>query len=103
MLHGLPHPGSFLLGDTHRSVLLPDLHEVEEAIQHGDPAPGALSSDFLASFLARALENWQSEFLQMASFVVLATYFIHRGSPQSRDRDDEMAADIKAIKKKLDA
>jgi hypothetical protein len=48
-------------------------------------------------------ENWQSEFLQLASFVILATYMIHRGSPQSRDTDDEMAEDIKAIRKKLDA
>ena len=79
------------------------LHEVNEAIRHGEAAPGALSRDFLQSFLASALENWQSEFLQLASFVVLATYFIHRGSPQSRDGDDEMAADIKAIKDKLGA
>jgi hypothetical protein len=76
--------------------------EVHEAIQHGEAAPGALSSEFLVSFAASALENWQSEFLQLASFVILATYFIHRGSPQSRDGDDEMAADIKAIRNKLE-
>lgn len=79
------------------------LHEVKDAARHGEPAAGALSGDFLQSFLASALENWQSEFLQLASFVVLATYFIHRGSPQSRDGDDEMAADIKAIKNKIGA
>jgi hypothetical protein len=49
------------------------------------------------------LENWQSEFLQLMSFVILATYFIHRGSPQSRDGSDEMAQDIKAIRQKLGA
>jgi hypothetical protein len=47
--------------------------------------------------------SWQSEFLQLASFVVLATYFIHRGSPQSRESDDQMAADIKAIKNTIGA
>ena len=78
-------------------------HEVDQALQHGQAAPGATSGDFLNSFLASVFENWQSEFLQLVTFVVLATYFIHRGSPQSRDGDDEMAADIKAIKKKLDA
>ncbi|HKY46845.1 MAG TPA: hypothetical protein VJQ79_02565 [Acidimicrobiia bacterium] len=33
----------------------------------------------------------------------VATYLIHRGSPQSRDTDDEMAEDTKAIRRKLDA
>ncbi|HWB89053.1 MAG TPA: DUF6766 family protein [Acidimicrobiia bacterium] len=78
-------------------------HEVDQALQHGGAAPAIFSSDFWNSFLASVLENWQSEFLQLASFVVFATYFIHRGSPQSRDGSDEMAADIKAIKEKLGA
>jgi hypothetical protein len=78
-------------------------HEVDQALQHGDAAPGIFSSEFWNAFLASVLENWQSEFLQLASFVVFATYFIHRGSPQSRDGSDEMAADIKAIKEKLGA
>ncbi|MFN2487520.1 MAG: DUF6766 family protein, partial [Acidimicrobiia bacterium] len=78
-------------------------HEVAQAIQHGEPAPTWLSKDFWNAFLASVFENWQSEFLQLASFVIFATYMIHRGSPQSRDNADEMAADIKAIRKKLDA
>jgi hypothetical protein len=63
----------------------------------------AISLEFLHSFLASTFDNWQSEFLQLLSFVVLATYLIHRGSPQSRDTEDEMAADIKAIRKNLGA
>ena len=78
-------------------------HEVEEALQHGQAPSGATSGEYLTSFLASVFENWQSEFLQVVTFVVLATYFIHRGSPQSRDGDDEMSADIKAIKEKLGA
>lgn len=78
-------------------------HEVDQAVQHGQPAPEATSAEYLNSFWASALENWQSEFLQLASFVILATYFIHRGSPQSRDGDDELKADIKAIREKLEA
>ena len=38
------------------------------------------------------LLNWQSEFLQLLAFVVLTTYFIHRGSHESRDGDDELKA-----------
>lgn len=77
--------------------------EVDEAIQHGTEIPALFSSDFWNAFLSSVFENWQSEFLQLASFVILATYFIHRGSPQSRDGSDEMSADIKAIKDKLGA
>lgn len=77
-------------------------YEVDQAIQHGEPPPAAGSAEFLNSFLASMLENWQSEFLQLVSFVILATYFIHRGSPQSRDGDDELKADIKAIRATLE-
>jgi hypothetical protein len=78
-------------------------HEVAEASLHGHSLPGALSGDYLVSFAASVFENWQSEFLQLLSFVVLATYFIHRGSPQSGDTAQEMSEDIKAIKEKLGA
>jgi hypothetical protein len=78
-------------------------HEVDEASQHGERLGSVLSADFMQSFLASTFENWQSEFLQVLTFVVLATYLIHRDSPQSRDGNDEMAEDIKAIRKKLDA
>jgi hypothetical protein len=78
-------------------------HELEEARQHGSSLGSVVDSGFLNSFLASTFENWQSEFLQLLTFVVLATYLIHRGSPQSRDNADEMADDIKAIRKKLDA
>jgi hypothetical protein len=78
-------------------------HEVNEAIVHGNPVPAASSAEFLESFFASVFENWQSEFLQVLAFVVLTAFFIHRGSHESPDGSDEMAADIKAIKKKLGA
>jgi hypothetical protein len=77
------------------------LHELDEARKHGEILVSG--SDFIHSFLASTFENWQSEFLQLFSFVVLATYLIHRGSPQSRDTEDEMTADLRAIRKKLEA
>jgi uncharacterized protein DUF6766 len=79
------------------------LHELDEARQHGESLGSATSAEFLHSFLASTLENWQSEFLQLLSFVVLASLLIHRGSPQSRDTEDEMAEDIKAIRRSLGA
>ena len=77
--------------------------EVHEALQHGDTAPAFSSSEFWVSFLSTMFENWQSEFLQLATMVILTTYPIHRYSPQSRDSSDEQQADIKAIKAKLGA
>lgn len=77
--------------------------EVHEALQHGEPAPAFLSSEFWVTFLSTVLENWQSEFLQLGTMVILTAYLLHRDSPQSRDSSDEMSADIKAIRAKLGA
>jgi NADH:ubiquinone oxidoreductase subunit 6 (subunit J) len=59
--------------------------------------------DFLVDFAEATLENWQSEFLQLFSFVVLAAVFIHRGSGESKDSDDRMEEMLREIKQKLDA
>ncbi len=57
--------------------------------------------DFSAQFLQSTLENWQSEFLQLFSFVVLAAMYIHRGSAESKDSDDRMEATLRRIEQKL--
>src|SRR5687768_8882761 len=46
--------------------------------------------DFVAAFAQSTLENWQSEFLQLFSFVVLAALFIHKGSAESKDSEEKM-------------
>lgn len=48
------------------------------------------------------LENWQSEFLQLFSFVVFSAVLIHRGSAESKDSDDRMEEALQRIEKKLD-
>ncbi len=57
--------------------------------------------DFSSEFLQATLENWQSEFLQLFSFVVLAALFIHRGSAESKDSDDRMEQALNRIEQKL--
>ena len=47
-------------------------------------------------FLSSVFENWESEFLQMASYVVLTAVLVQRGSAESKDpdepaRDNELA------------
>ena len=71
-----------------------------EQQEHGEPV---LVSEYVVDFSTATLENWQSEFLQLFSFVTLAALFIHRGSAESRDSDDRMEQMLKEIKAKLDA
>jgi hypothetical protein len=54
---------------------------------HGQPT--LRYTEYLASpsFLEATMENWESEFLQMAAFVVLTAVFFQRGSAESKDPD----------------
>ncbi len=45
-------------------------------------------------WLQATFENWQSEFLQLFAMVVLTAYFIFKGSPESRDSDEEQRAKL---------
>jgi hypothetical protein len=70
-----------------------------EAQQHGE----AFSwSDFWPAFWQSTMENWQSEFLQLLTFVVLTTYLVYRGSHESKDQDDEVFAMLGRIESRLD-
>lgn len=46
-------------------------------------------------------QNWQSEFLEVLLLIVLTKYLVHKGSPESRDSQDEMMAAIERIEKKV--
>lgn len=48
------------------------------------------------------LQNWQSEFLELGAFVVLSSFLIHKGSPESKDGDDEIKAMLERIQQRLD-
>ena len=57
--------------------------------------------DFIYEFSQSTLENWQSEFLQLFSFVILTTYLVYRGSHESKDSSEKMQKDIVEIKQFL--
>jgi hypothetical protein len=57
--------------------------------------------DFTAEFAQSTLENWQSEFLQLFSFVVMSALLIHKGSAESKDSDDRMEEALRRIEDKL--
>ena len=48
-------------------------------------------------------QNWQSEFLEVLVLIVLTTYLVHKGSPESKDGDEELHRAIARIEKKVDS
>ncbi|MBS7696526.1 MULTISPECIES: DUF6766 family protein [unclassified Chelatococcus] len=60
----------------------------KELIDHGATTIGLLSYLRSGNFLSALFENWESEFLQMAVYVVLTAMLFQRGSAESRDPDD---------------
>ncbi|MGH2794789.1 MAG: DUF6766 family protein [Actinomycetota bacterium] len=66
--------------------------------EHGQPAE---LGDFASQFTAATLENWQSEFLQLFSFVVMAALYIYKNSAESKDSDEKMEASLRRIEEKL--
>lgn len=66
----------------------------QDASDHGQP-PATLS-DYLASghFWEATGENWESEFLQMAAFVLLTVFLRQKGSAESKRIDVVEAVDL---------
>jgi hypothetical protein len=70
----------------------------DEQLAHGQrPKVG----DFVGEFAQSTLENWQSEFLQLFSFVVLAALYIHKGSAESKDSEEIIEASLRRIEEHL--
>lgn len=59
-----------------------------ELLNHGAAPIGLLAYLTTGDFLSALFENWESEFLQMAAYVVLTAMLFQRGSAESRDPDD---------------
>ena len=68
---------------------------------HGEPSHVFGSGGYVWAWGQATFENWQSEFLQLFSFVVLASFLIHRGCPQSKDGQDELKATMERIELRL--
>jgi hypothetical protein len=71
---------------------------VDEQRSHGEPTD---YGDFVSQFMQSTLENWQSEFLQLFSFVVLAALYIHKGSGESKDGEETIEAALRRIEEHL--
>lgn len=56
-------------------------------IEHGGAPLGLLEYLRSGDFASAVFENWESEFLQMAAYVILTAFLFQRGSAESRDPD----------------
>lgn len=74
------------------------MHYYETQATHGESVE---VGGFLWQFGNEVFENWQSEFLQILTFVILTRYFIHRGSHESKDSDDEAKRQLGRIEEQL--
>jgi hypothetical protein len=65
----------------------------EERRERGERALAL--SDYLTSghFLEATAENWESEFLQMAAYVLLTVFLYQKGSSESKKLDEREAVD----------
>jgi hypothetical protein len=61
---------------------------LEDMATHGREGESLLQYLSDGEFLSTLFENWESEFLQMAAYVVLTAHLFQRGSAESRDPDD---------------
>jgi hypothetical protein len=77
-------------------------HNKEMAQEGG--AVVTLSEYFTSGhFLQSTFENWESEFLQMALFLILTMFLYQKGSAESKDPDKEEDVDREPDPKKKDA
>ena len=72
---------------------------VSEQSQHQQVAQLLGDDGYLWTWLQATFENWQSEFLQLFTMVVLTAFLIHRHSHESRDSQDKLEAKVDELMK----
>jgi hypothetical protein len=77
--------------------------ENEERREHGESS--MLYLEYLVSdhFGEAVMENWESEFLQMAFYVILTVFLYQKGSSESKDPDGSEEVDREPSKNRKDA
>jgi hypothetical protein len=60
----------------------------EELRLHGFLSIGLLEYMGSGHFISAVFENWESEFLQMAAYVLLTVFLFQKGSPESKKSDE---------------
>jgi hypothetical protein len=65
----------------------------EELRLHELPEIGFLTYLTSGHFISATFENWESEFLQMAAYVLLTVFLFQKGSPESKKPDQDNPED----------
>ena len=65
----------------------------EELRLHELPEIGFLTYLTSGHFISATFENWESEFLQMATYVLLTVFLFQKGSPESKKPDEDNPED----------
>lgn len=65
----------------------------KELIEAGSAAINLSSYLISGHFFQATFENWESEFLQMALFVIFTIFLMQKGSSESKDLDEEEEVD----------
>ena len=76
-------------------------HFANEQKEHGQQAQVFGPEGYVWSWGETTFENWQSEFLQLLTFVVLTGFLVHRGSHESRDADEHSQDSLDRIEARL--
>ena len=76
---------------------------VAEQAAHGEVAKAFGEGGYLWRWGQSTFENWQSEFLQLFTFVVMTAFVVHRKSHESPDTDYQTEATLRRIEAKVDA
>ena len=84
--------GLFLLCALGQSVM-GHRHYNAEQQAHGHPALSYLAYLRTGHFVEALAENWESEFLQMAAYILLTAFLRQRGAPESKKLDAEEPVD----------
>lgn len=67
----------------------------------GQPAHILGNDGYVWRWSQATFENWQSEFLQLFSMVVLTALLIHKGSAESRDSNDKMQQSLDRLERQM--
>jgi hypothetical protein len=77
------------------------VHFVGQQDSHGETAELFGAAGYVWRWGEATFENWQSEFLQLLSFVVLTSFLVHRGSHESKDSSEAMQQSLDRIEARL--
>jgi hypothetical protein len=75
---------------------------VAEQTEHGQIAEVFGDGGYVWNWARTTLENWQSEMLQLFAMVALTSFLIFKGSPESKDGDDEMKQTLARLERRLE-